>query len=348
MKTILFCQNNYAFAILEPIKQVLKEKNYPFLWFITEKIEEDFPYKSDAYTTKIADLEAYKADAIFAPGNEMPHYLRGLKVQVFHGLAGEKKGHFRIRHYFDLYLTQGPYFTRGFNKLKEKHNNFSVIETGWPKLDIYATSKLESHSKKETLLKTHKANTVILFAPTFSPKLTSAPYLLEQFKALAKNTNYVILIKFHPLMKTEWINIYKDLANTTSNIIFIEEKSIINTLLISDILISDTSSVIYEFLLLDKPVITFKNISKHINWENSHDYNALSQLVETNLNKDLFANKRQDIFNEFHPYKDGKSALRMVETTQNYIKKHGVPEFRKLSFLRRRKINTIFGKQTLK
>ena len=26
---------------------------------------------------------------------------RGLKVQVFHGLAGEKKGHFRIRHYFD-------------------------------------------------------------------------------------------------------------------------------------------------------------------------------------------------------------------------------------------------------
>ncbi|WNH07592.1 hypothetical protein [Thalassobellus suaedae] len=106
MNTILFCQNNYAFGILEPIKQVLESNNDNYIWFIKENILNDFPHKTDNFTTKISDLEHYNSDVIFVPGNEVPYFLKGLKTQVFHGLAGEKKGHFRIRHYFDLYLTQ--------------------------------------------------------------------------------------------------------------------------------------------------------------------------------------------------------------------------------------------------
>ena len=63
-------------------------------------------------------------------------------------------------------------------------------------------------------------------------------------------------------MAKEWIRSYKDLANEVSNILFQEENNIIKFLIISDLLISDTSSVIYEFLLLNKPVLTFNNISK--------------------------------------------------------------------------------------
>ena len=66
-------------------------------------------------------------------------------------------------------------------------------------------------------------------------------------------------------MAKEWLIVYQDLANGISNIIFQNEKNIIKFLLISDILISDTSSVIYEFLLLNKPVITFNNISSSLN-----------------------------------------------------------------------------------
>ena len=344
MRTILFCQNNYAFGILEPIKQVLIEKEYPYLWFITDKLVDGFPFKSDDYTTNISDLKSFNSDAIFVPGNEVPYYLRGVKTQIFHGLAGEKKGHFRIRHYFDLYLTQGPYFTRGFNKFKAKYKNFDVIETGWPKLDVYGKNKTLYEVEKKKLLDTHKANTILLYAPTFSPSLTSAPHLIEQIRQLAQNSDYLILIKFHPLMDNKWIDIYKELANTYSNISFQNEKNIITFLLMADLMISDTSSVIYEFLLLNKPVITFKNISKKIQWEDSKDYSALISLVERNLNDDPFAEKRKLIFNEFHPYDDGKSAIRMIETVENYIDKKGVPQSRKLSFLRRRKIHSIFGK----
>ncbi|WP_299112769.1 CDP-glycerol glycerophosphotransferase family protein [uncultured Winogradskyella sp.] len=344
MRTILFCQNNYAFGILEPIKQVLAEKGYDYIWFITDKIKKDFPYTSDNYTLKISDLKAFNSDAIFVPGNEVPHYLRGLKVQVFHGLAGEKKGHFRIRHYFDLYLTQGPYFTNRFNELKEEHKNFDVIETGWPKLDIYGKNKSLYNKEKIELLEASGAKKIILYAPTFSPKLTSAPFLIEPLKEVLKNPNYLVLIKFHPLMDENWIREYKTFAAASKKVIVSEEKNIIKFLLMADVLVSDTSSVIYEFLLLDKPVITFKNISEKIYWNNVDDYKQLNALIEHNLNEDSFANQRQTIYNEFHPYNDGKSALRMVEAVENYIKINGIPKRRKISFLRRMKINSIFGK----
>lgn len=344
MKVVLFCQNNYAFGILEPIKNVLLEQGHDFIWYIPQNIFIDFPFISEKHTLSISDLESFKSDVIFVPGNEVPHYLSGVKTQVFHGLAGEKKGHFRIRHYFDLYLTQGPYFTNRFNELKAIHNNFEVIETGWPKLDVYGTDKSLYDQDKQDLLESFNAKKILLYAPTFSPKLTSAPFLVDPLKQLANQKDYLILIKFHPLMAKEWIESYKGLAKDTRNIVVIEEKNIIKFLLISDLLISDTSSVIYEFILLDKPAITFNSISKHIHWENSDNYNSLAELVKNNLEKDPFAKSRNEIYQQFHPYSDGKSAERMVEAVKIYINFNGVPENRKLSFLRKLKIHSMFGK----
>lgn len=345
MKCILFCQNNYSFGILEPLKHVLEQKGYPFLWYINPKIITDFPFKNEAHTTSIGDLEDFNSDAIFVPGNEVPYYLRGVKVQVFHGFAGEKKGHFRIRHYFDLYLTQGPFFTRKFLELQQKFKNFDVVETGWPKLDIYSLERSSFENEKREILTANHANKIILYAPTFSPKLTSAPYLLSHLKQFAlSNPDYLILLKFHPLMAQKWIDKYQKLAQEVTNIKFETEKNIIKYLVISDLLISDTSSVIYEFLLLDKPVITFNTISNTIYWENSSAYSELEHLINRNIKTDDFAEQRKIVFKEYHPYQDGKSALRMVEAVEKYIETKGIPVKRNLSFLRKYKIHSIFGK----
>ncbi|MCB7480846.1 CDP-glycerol glycerophosphotransferase family protein [Christiangramia sediminis] len=342
MKFILFCQNPYAFGILEPIMQVLKEKNYDYLWFLPPNLSEKFPFQEEPHTFDIDELIAFKSDAILCPGNEVPYYLRGLKVQIFHGLAGEKKGHFRIRHYFDLYLTQGPYFTEKFKQLKRKYKNFEVIETGWPKLDIYGKDSEKYKSEKEELLENFNASAIVLYAPTFSPSLTSAPFLLKEIERLAENKNYLVLIKFHDLMAPETISQYKELAGKIDNLIVEEEPNIVKFLLMADIMISDTSSVVYEFLLLNKPVITYRNNSKTILWDNATEYRELPEKVISNLEKDEYREQRLKVIENYHPYNDGNSALRMVEAIENYISAHGVPEKRKLSFLRRRKINSMF------
>ena len=344
MKTILFCMNPYSFGILEPVMQVLKEKKYEFIWFVRTAILEKFPYQDQRFTSKIEDLVRFNSDAIFVPGNEVPHYLRGVKTQVFHGLAGEKKGHFRIRNYFDLYLTQGPYFTRWFSKAASKHRDFSVVETGWPKLDVYGKELHKYDSDKLILLKKSKAKKIILYAPTFSPSLTSASHLFTQIEKLAKSKEYLILIKFHDLMAADLIDSYKKLSMSFENVLFIEERNIIKYLLISDLMISDTSSVVYEFLLLDKPVITFKNNSLAIKWDNQLLFKGLVNRVAENLLKDPFKQQRLEILKEYHPYTDGNSAKRMVDAVEKYIKKNGVPEKRLISWFRRYKINKIFSK----
>ncbi|MCY2687359.1 CDP-glycerol glycerophosphotransferase family protein [Salinimicrobium sp. TH3] len=345
MKVVLFCQYPYAFGILEPIMKVLKQRNCDYLWFLTENLKESFPFKDEPHTFDLEKLVSYESDAIFCPGNEVPHYVRGVKTQIFHGLAGEKKGHFKIRHYFDLYLTQGPFFTRRFNRMKRRHRNFEVVETGWPKLDIYGKKHDKYNSDKATLLEKHKASKMILYAPTFSPSLTSASFLLKELEKLAQEKDYLILIKFHDKMAAELIQQFRKLAADNKNIIFEEEPNIVKFLLMADLLISDTSSVVYEFLLLDKPVVTFKNNSENILWSDIKDASQLQQAVEKNLQQDPYREERKEIISSYHPYSDGKSAERMVDAVEQYIAEHGVPERRRLPFLRRRKMNRMFRRK---
>ncbi len=346
MKVVLFCQNAYAFGIMKPIRDELKNEEHPYIWYIAPKLKELFPFHNDPVTQSIKELISFDSDAIICPGNEVPHYLKGVKVQIFHGLAGEKKGHFRIRHYFDLYLTQGPYFTNGFKKLQQKHKDFEVQETGWSKLDTYVSIKEIALQEKENILTHHKASKVLLYAPTFSPSLTSAGDFFDKIKALAQNKEYVIHIKFHDLMDTAHIKNYKSLAQTFDNVYFIEERDIIKQLVIADLLISDTSSVIYEFLLLDKPVITYNNINSKILWNNIDDATQLEKAIKDNISKDLFAPQRSEIIASYHPYKDGKSSVRVLESIKKYIDKCGIPSKRKLPLLRRWKINKHFDKNS--
>lgn len=346
MKVILFCQNAYAFGIMKPIRDLLENEGHSYIWYIMPKLKELFQFHNDPVTQSIQEINNFDSDAIICPGNEVPHYLKGVKVQIFHGLAGEKKGHFRIRHYFDLYLTQGPYFTNGFKKLQNKYNDFEVIETGWPKLDTYISIKDTAQIEKDNILEKNQASKIILYAPTFSPSLTSVVDFLPEIKKIAQHKEYVIHIKFHDLMDKTHIENYKNLANSLDNIYFIEERDIIKQLVVADILISDTSSVIYEFLLLNKPVVTYNNINSNIRWNNIIDATQLEKAIKDNLSKDQFASQRSEIIASYHPYTDGKSSERIINAIEEYINQNGIPRKRKLPLLRRWKINKHFDKNS--
>jgi CDP-ribitol ribitolphosphotransferase len=343
MNSILFCKNKYAFGILEPIRKELNALNHDFIWYVDKKILGDFPYKTEPHCSSIKELKNYNSEAVFVCGNAVPHYLKGVKTQVFHGFAGEKKGHFRIRNYFDLYLTQGPYFTKTFVEKRKKYNDFEVTETGWSRIDNLFIENPDLDNKKEKLLETYSKESILLYAPTFSPKLTSAPYLQKELISISKESNYLLIIKFHPLMNEALKYEYENIAKENKNILIFNDNDITDLLKISDLLISDTSSVIYEFSLLNKPVITFNNIAKNKYWQDSKTYTGLKYLLEDNLKNRKYSDKREELIKSYHPYNDSKSSLRMIEAVKNYIADYGVPNKRKLSFFRKLKIYKIFG-----
>ncbi len=58
-------------------------------------------------------------------------------------------------------------------------------------------------------------------------------------------------MKFHPLTRQEWVDEYREWAATKKDVLFIDKgENVTKYQLMADTLISDTSSTIYEFLLL--------------------------------------------------------------------------------------------------
>src|SRR3712207_8780319 len=91
------------------------------MWYVHAPKIPEFPLAGQvSWTHSIQEIYDFKPEAIFVPGNIVPYYLPGVKIQVFHGYAAEKKDHWIIRRYFDTYFTQGPYFTSHFKKLDRK------------------------------------------------------------------------------------------------------------------------------------------------------------------------------------------------------------------------------------
>lgn len=345
MKILLFCKHAYSFAILRPIEQAAEHRGYQVLWYVDANIRSKFPFAKEIngsannFTSSLDAVEAYLPDAIFVPGNAVPYYLRGVKVQVFHGFAGEKKGHFRIRNYFDLYLTQGPYFTQTFQRLARDNRNMDVVETGWSKIDPLFSADASNQQLRNQygILAEQK---IILYAPTFSPKLTSAPALLNELEKLvtapADGSKNKILIKFHPLMDAAVISAYREKFQSSTDIHLVDEDDLTPFLRIADLMISDTSSAVYEFLLLDKPVVTLNSSAEEPMWQDIADPAELVSVCQQSLALGKLTDNT--IKKQYHPYTDGRSSERMLDAVEKYIEQNGVPEFRKLPWWRRLKI----------
>lgn len=340
MKILLYCKQTYSFSILRPVELAARRRGYRTLWYLDPEILAKFPFGHDSEAVSSLRLaKDFLPDAVLVPGNAVPPYLRGVKVQVFHGFAGEKKGHFRIRDYFDLYLTQGPFFTQAFERLAARHGNMRIQETGWPKLDPLFGNTVDTGLLLREL-GVPEGRKVILYAPTFSPKLTSAPALLDELEALTDcgpdGAPVEVLIKFHPMMDADVVAAYRRRFAASPHVHLVDEHDLTPFLLAADLMVSDTSSAVYEFLLLDKPVITLNTSTAEPAWT---DIRQPSELKDA-CRKALAAGKpaTNAIKREYHPYTDGRSSERMLDAVESYIAAHGVPDSRKVKWWRRFKI----------
>ena len=93
------------------------------------------------------------------------------------------------------------------------------------------------------------------------------------------------------------------------------ESSNINTLLQSaDIMVSDTSSVIGEFALLGKPVISLNNSQPGNYLINITEADELPQALQLALSPpETLISAINHYADDLHPYNDGNSSLRILE-----------------------------------
>lgn len=305
---LFFVQQPYSFAILRPLQTEILSRGDEVAWYLNGKnVSIDSLNNDEKYLTSVEEVKSYNPIAVFVPGNIVPDFFPGIKVQVFHGLEYKKQGHFVIRDFYDLYCTHGPLTTIPFNKLKEKHKHFEVIETGWPKLDPYVNYQKVNNKKP-----------ILLYAPTFSPSLTSATDLVDEIKKLALGDEYQIKIKFHPKMKQEWIKLYSEFNN--DNFEICDADNIVPLIQEADVVISDTSSVVDESLIMGKCVITYKNSQPQACLLDFNKPEMLAEMISQALNlSDEQMKAIRDYVSQVHPDQDGQSSSRILDAVDKVI-----------------------------
>lgn len=83
---------------------------------------------------------------------------------------------------------------------------------------------------------------------------------MAEIDRLAKTHPWDWVITFHPKLTDPGIIAgYKRIAEENENVIFYEGSDKMPLLQQADVMLCDSSSIILEFMFLDKPVVTFRN-----------------------------------------------------------------------------------------
>jgi hypothetical protein len=313
-KYLFFISQDYSFPVLRPLQEAILSRGDEVKWFMYgSEINSAYLEKNELKLKTIDEVVAYNPDAVFVPGNVVPSFISGLKVEVFHGLPSTKATksgqlyHFIIRGMFDLYCTQGRSSTKPFQLLADKYEYFRVKETGWCKLDpLFPLVKKEGISKS------------IFFASTFSPRFSKAEILYPLLLEMMQKYDFQWYITLHPKMNKHVVALYKSIK--LKNVTFIESIDTVKYFKEADLMVCDTSSIIYEFLTQKKPVITFQTQKDEPSLINVTQIEQLEETILKVLN-DLTINQEniQTHLNEFHPYSDGESSQRVLDVVEEML-----------------------------
>lgn len=246
---LFYVSQDYSFAVLRPLQAVALAAGHEVRWLVIGNASPALLLPDEQTVSDIRAAISFAPDAVFIPGDRVPGFLPGLKVQVFHGINEDKRGYpIPERGMVDLYCTQSSSQTQMLRPLEARRGYFRVVETGWMKLD-----SILNFPANETRYERPQ----ILYASTFTPRLSSAEALYDEIHRLSQSDRWQWLVTLHPKMAEATIAKYQALAN--ANLSFFGTEHVIELLHRADVMVSDNSSILQEFLILKKPVVTFKN-----------------------------------------------------------------------------------------
>ena len=209
-----------------------------------------------------------------------------------------------------------------------------VVATGIPRTDIfmqeeYGLNVRKAFYEKHPELRDKK---ILLFAPTFRGNgQMSAFYPLEAFNPEkvyeSLGEEYAIIIKLHPFCKErfEIDEKYKDFIIDLS-----EEDELNDLLFVTDLLVTDYSSVVFEASLLNIPMLFYAyDLYEYISSRDFYyDFEGFvpgkivfseNELINSIKEKDFEEEKVDGFKNKFFDSLDGKSSQRVADLIVNQL-----------------------------
>ncbi len=205
----------------------------------------------------------------------------------------------------------------------------SVYPTGVPRTDVFFSEeyKIKTVASLYEAMPQLKGKRVILFAPTFRGNGAKSGHYplhtldMQAIAALCRRTNSVFVFKMHPFVKDI---VY--IPDSLSDVIFdlSAEREINDLLFITDTLITDYSSVIYEASLLNIPMLFYAyDLEEYISSRDFYEpfegfvpgkiVRTLDELLTCVENNDCEQEKVEPFCAKNFEYRDGKSTDRVID-----------------------------------
>lgn len=235
--TVFYCKNYQDYVIL---KNLIKK--FDNITIITEDTELNKQLKLEGYEVK--SLPVFPDNVIMARHANHKFPCSAIKkIGLRHGVYHFKNFISPIKYnVFDLFL-----FTSESEVLEAKEIGITCgTYGGYPKIDDFNEDCSDLRNKFDD-------RPIILFSATYTKSQLSA--IDRWYDKLDKlKDKYNILVTIHPFNDKK----YSDKLKSIDGVTFLENENLIPYMKISDILISDTSSIIGEYVYQIKPIITFK------------------------------------------------------------------------------------------
>lgn len=331
--------------------EALSYKNKKLVWLV-KQYDGNIPnYVVQVRYESIKSLYHLATAKIWLDNSRKEIYVRKRKqqiyIQMWHGSIALKKIE---KDAIDI--LNNKYIKKAINDSKMinlmiSNSNFSdilfsrafwytgeILKSGSPRNDILFNCDDEIIKKR--FCEKYKVNyecNFIIYAPTFRDNLSLEYYkidkkeLIEAFEKKYKR-KFCLLLKLHPNLK----GILEFEYSNESNIIDVSDYTDIYELMkISDYLITDYSSVMFEFPINSKkPVFIFATDLESYNRGFYFDLNELPFPVATNskqlinnikvFNEEIYYEKLDCFYKKLEIFEDGRASQRIVDYIEKSLK----------------------------